>query len=199
MGDTAAEMMKRIRARLVAHRPNAVPEAANAPRAGLLDDDFTQAQLPPFPPLSLQPAVPPSPDGRYRLSDLLGYYDDTFIRAAYLAVLKREPDAAGFDQHLRDLRAGVSKVEILKALLRTPEGRAAGADIEGLRVRPILDGLARWPLLGRFVRTAIAVWNLPVTTQILRAECDGLLEGKLPSIDLGEDQGGDKDLEGALQ
>src|SRR6185369_558633 len=37
----------------------------------------------------------------YRLEDLLGFHDEAFVRNAYEAVLKREPDDAGLAQFLQ--------------------------------------------------------------------------------------------------
>src|ERR1044072_1066084 len=57
-----------------------------------------QLQSPPhnyssLPDLKLQPAF--EKRERYHLNELLGFHDDEFIRTAYRAVLRREPDDEG--------------------------------------------------------------------------------------------------------
>ena len=58
------------------------------------------------------------------LNDLLPYRDEDFIRNAYRAILKREPDANGMNDWLSRLRSGqLNKVEILGAISRSEEGQ----------------------------------------------------------------------------
>jgi hypothetical protein len=159
MGDTAAGMMKRIRARLVAHRPKRrCPRRPMRRRAGLLDDDFTQAQTAALPAFRSSPRFRHSPDGRYRLSDLLGYYDDTFIRAAYPGRAQARTGCGGLPSAPARFAGG-------RLEGRDPQGASANArgTGRGRRHRGIARAShPRWPgamaAVGRFVRTAIAVW-----------------------------------------
>src|SRR5215212_7810297 len=57
-----------------------------------------------LPPLNLQPAL--EKRERYHVNDLLAFHDDAFVRAAYKAILKREPDDTGHAQFLKNLRNG---------------------------------------------------------------------------------------------
>ncbi len=66
------------------------------------------------------------------LRQLLLEEDEDFIEAAYLALLKRRPDARGGAAYLRDLRNGTRKEEILYKLYTSDESRRIGADLPGL-------------------------------------------------------------------
>src|ERR1700687_1686544 len=69
------------------------------------------------------PDACPFIDGKCTLRKLLGYQDRAFIRAAYWAVLRRAPDDQGANTYLRLLRGGAPKIEILKFLRCSVEGR----------------------------------------------------------------------------
>lgn len=78
----------------------------------------------------------------YALHDLLQDADEAFVRTAYLAVLRREPDPDGLSDHLRKLRSGqLTRVEIVAALRWSPEGREKGVHIDGLLLPTLLH---RW-------------------------------------------------------
>ena len=94
-----------------------------------------------FPALDLKPA--------YALGELLRYSDELFVRNAYHAILRREPDQQGLHIYLSRLRQGVlSKLDILGALRFSSEGRKHGVIIQGLRVPWLLHVAYRIPLLG---------------------------------------------------
>ena len=63
---------------------------------------------------------------------LLALHDRTFIHAAYVSVLGREPDPVGEVYYLARLRAGAPKLQILKQLRRSAEGRAFIPAVAGL-------------------------------------------------------------------
>ena len=67
------------------------------------------------------------------LNDLLPYRDEDFIRNAYRAILKREPDPKGFNDWLSGLRNGqLNKIEILGGISRSEEGQRRNVRIKGL-------------------------------------------------------------------
>jgi Domain of unknown function (DUF4214) len=66
------------------------------------------------------------------LEDILAEDDEDFVAAAYLALLKRRPDAIGGTAYLKDLRSGKSKLQILYELHSSDESRHVGGDIGGL-------------------------------------------------------------------
>ncbi len=115
----------------------------------------------PLPDLKLQP--PLEKREQYQLSDLLGFHDEAFISNAYRVILKREPDDAGFAQYLKHLRSGrYSKIDILRSLRFSPEGRNANVQIKGLGRFTYFRKLYRVPVAGYLLRLAVAVVRLPV-------------------------------------
>jgi hypothetical protein len=60
---------------------------------------------------------------------LLELEGDEFVRCAYLTILNRAPDYDGMTHYLQRLRAGHSKIEILRSLLRSDEARASNVQI----------------------------------------------------------------------
>jgi O-antigen chain-terminating methyltransferase len=100
---------------------------------------------------------------RYQLNDLLCFHDDVFVRNAYRAILKREPDDVGFAQYLRELRSGrFSKIDVLSSIRFSPEGRKANVPIEGLGKLSILRKSYRVPVVGYLLRLSVAILRLPV-------------------------------------
>src|SRR5919205_3652230 len=70
---------------------------------------------PSLPPLKLQPDL--EKREQYHLNELLGLHDEPFVRNAYQAILKREPDDTGMAHYLVNLRNGrYSKIDVLSSL-----------------------------------------------------------------------------------
>lgn len=90
----------------------------------------------------------------HSLPGLLALDDAPFVHAAYLALLGREPDADGISHYVAQLRVGRRKIDILKQLRRSPEGREYGASIPDLDKAISSANLARVPLIGIIVRWA---------------------------------------------
>jgi Domain of unknown function (DUF4214) len=115
--------------------------------------------------------VPVDPDGSiaavehangYTLTDFCRLHDGAFVRNAYLRLLRREPDARGFEEYLDALRCGrLLKSEILEALRYSDEGRAANVFVHGLARHRWLRRLQRVPLVGRALGIAKAALHLP--------------------------------------
>jgi predicted SAM-dependent methyltransferase len=67
------------------------------------------------------------------VDELLRYSDEEFVVNAYRRILGREPDQAGLNHFLSELRsARREKIEVLGNLRFSPEGRAKGTRIDGL-------------------------------------------------------------------
>jgi len=116
----------------------------------------------PNPPLSLLPEFQASADGKYHIKDLLKYHDCDFVQHAYQAILKREPDERGYRHNIEMLRsAHLNKIDVLASLCFSAEGQKHGVKIEGLRTPLLIQRLGRIPLLGYFVRLAVALARLP--------------------------------------
>lgn len=115
----------------------------------------------PLPPLKIQPEFQKREE--YQLSDLLAYHDDAFVRNAYEAILKREPDDTGLAEYLQMLRNGRhSKIDILRSLRYSPEGRRANVTVHGLGKLSFLRKLYRVPVVGYVAGLAVGIARLPV-------------------------------------
>jgi len=96
------------------------------------------------------------------LNDLLSYQDEDFIRNAYRAILKREPDTDGFNDWLSRLRSGqLTKIEILGGISRSEEGNKRNVKIKGLWLRYWVNKSYKTPVAGYFIRVLTAIMNLP--------------------------------------
>lgn len=114
------------------------------------------------PRLNLSPEFVPRSDKTYHVNDLLKYQDRDFIRNAYRAILKREPDQAGFLHNLKLLQTGAfNKIDILASLRYSDEGKLGGVRIDGLRLPATIRTFERIPLLGYVFQVLIALIRLP--------------------------------------
>ena len=99
----------------------------------------------------------------YALSDFLDYHDEAFIMNAYRGVLRRDPDASGINNFLRQLRNGdYTKIEILGRLRFSSEGRRAGVRIHGLLLPFAVQTAYRLPVLGYGIAWLNFILRLPV-------------------------------------
>jgi len=63
--------------------------------------------------------------------DLLNFWDEDFVKAAYVAIIKREADPAGLAHYVLQLRGGVDRRHILADMACSKEGR--DANLPGLK------------------------------------------------------------------
>jgi hypothetical protein len=86
-----------------------------------------------IPDLKLSPDFKPNKDNHYHVSDLLRFHDTHFVKNAYQAILKRDPDDEGFRGYLECLRNGDrNKIDILANLRFSAEGRQRKVRVDGL-------------------------------------------------------------------
>lgn len=112
--------------------------------------------------LALQPDFQPSANG-YHVEDLLRYHGETFVRNAYRAILKRDPDRVGMSNQLASLAGGrFNKIDVLASLRSSAEGERAGVKISGLKWPATIRRLQRIPVIGYVVELAVAMLRLPV-------------------------------------
>lgn len=105
---------------------------------------------------------------------LLAPHDAEFIRVAYEAVLGRAPDQEGGAYYLGRLRAGVHKLEILKQLRRSPEGREFIPGVAGLDRAIRSHSQANLPLLGAIIRLLTGAEGNSATERQLRVIANDL-------------------------
>lgn len=115
-----------------------------------------------FPELKLQPDFQPRSNNRYHISDLLRYHDRAFVDNSYRAILKRPPDATESARDLKRIRSGeFNKIDLLSSLRYSNEGKAKGVAIDGLSTPALVRRLGHLPVIGYFLRLAIALVRLP--------------------------------------
>ena len=113
--------------------------------------------------LELHSEFKPTDTNRYHLNELLQYHDRDFVRNAYRALLKREPDDTGYDHYLEGLRGGrLTKQDIIVVLRASPEGRNKGVQIDGLRLPVVRRTLYRIPGVRYLVQLLMALVRLPI-------------------------------------
>jgi SAM-dependent methyltransferase len=114
------------------------------------------------PELKLQPDFQPRSNNRYHISDLLRYHDRAFVDNSYRAILKRPPDATELARDLKRVRSGeFNKIDLLSSLRYSNEGKAKAVEIDGLSTPALVRQLGHIPVIGYFVRLAIALVRLP--------------------------------------
>ena len=115
------------------------------------------------PPLTLSPEFMFQHNDAYHVNDLLKYHDRDFVKNAYRAILKREPDEAGFLYNLELLQSGVfNKIDILASLRYSEEGEQNNVSITGLKWPARIRALERIPVLGYLLQLLLAFVRLPL-------------------------------------
>ena len=94
---------------------------------------------------------------------LMAYEDEAFVAAAYQAILGRLP-GPGETSWVEDLRRGARKTAILAGLRDSAEGRARGAQIEGLESHERVEALRRIPVFGTVLSLILDALNRPALT-----------------------------------
>lgn len=92
----------------------------------------------------------------YTLGELTAPSDRAFVEGAYVALLRRRPDADGMRTFLTRLRSGeMTKIEVLGALRWSAEGLARGVHVDGLLVPYTLHRFRRKRFIGPALRWAM--------------------------------------------
>jgi hypothetical protein len=97
----------------------------------------------------------------FSIAELCQSHSAAFIRQAYGVLLRRDPDKASFDRHMKMLASGHSKVEILGNLRWSAEGRDNAVRVPGLLSRYVLAKLTRVPVLGYLLEWLATLAGLP--------------------------------------
>jgi hypothetical protein len=85
-------------------------------------------------------------------AELIELHDEQFVRTCFMTLLRRPADPEGLSNYLRQVRAGISKSQIVAELVSSPEGRKIEHTLPGLA--PLIDAEmhARPNLLRRLLR-----------------------------------------------
>ena len=117
-----------------------------------------------IPDIKLAPEFKTRRGNRYHINELLQFHDREFIRNAYRAILKREPDEAGLNSYLGRLRSGRrNKIDILASLRYSAEGHERGVTIEGLGLPALTRSFVRLPVIGYLYEMVVGLLRLPVS------------------------------------
>jgi 2-polyprenyl-3-methyl-5-hydroxy-6-metoxy-1,4-benzoquinol methylase len=159
--ETIVERMRAgVRRARTVDEPSFHVSASQRPRS--LMPDANQFAPGDVAPIVLQSSFQPRSDDHYHINDLLKYHDRAFIQNAYRAILKRGPDAAGFNNFIEALRGGrLNKIDILARLRYSTEGRAKQVQIEGLFFPAGIRLLYDLPLLGYLLNLLVGLARLP--------------------------------------
>lgn len=115
-----------------------------------------------------QPVFIVNSHGVYRLSDFLVLYDRRFVRAAYAAILRREPDPNGETHYLNRVRTGEHRALILEDILGSDEARKHRTVIHGLHEYLRRMRSCNRPVIGKFVAAYLFLLNLDEHMRDLR-------------------------------
>lgn len=147
-------LMEQVRSEVTARRAGLRPAIAGQVPDGAFE-------RPRFPRVTPEADTLPFRD-EYSLRELLALSDLDFVRNAYRAILQRDADAAGAWFHLNSMYLGhSSKLDLLAQLHGSPEGRAAGVKIRGLRLALAMSRLRGTRVLGPFVAIVQYIAALP--------------------------------------
>ena len=108
---------------------------------------------------------------QYEINDFLKYHDKEFVRFAYKAILKREPDPSGYDNYLSKLRSGkLDKIDIVVSICKSPEGRSKGVKVKNINYYYLRCGIKRIPILSYFISWINTLLKLPKRIKNLEIE-----------------------------
>jgi len=102
--------------------------------------------------------------------ELLSLHGREFVENTYRTLLGRMPDQSGLEFHVESLRRGASRLNLIKGIRYSPEGRSAGVDVGSIGFELFLARLYALPLLfGRLIREVAGLVGLAGETTSRRA------------------------------
>ncbi len=119
--------------------------------------------------IAYQPVFKVKADGIYDLDDFQHLYDRNFVHAAYVSILRREPDQAGEAYYLERIRKGVSKNKILAQFQKSSEAKKHKTYIAGLKAALVIENICAVPVVGRVAVAILFLSNIKNHLQDLRA------------------------------
>jgi len=108
--------------------------------------------------------------GAYALRELVVHEELDFVRNAYRALLHRDPEPEALSHFRETLDRGVTKLDLLQFIARSPEGRSVGVKLHGLGFAVFMQRLRALPVVGRMVAVAQYVVSLPWILQRLERQ-----------------------------
>lgn len=159
-GQTALRRAETLHGRYARHRAHPLVDDALDMASTPLHLPESSMDAPLFTRTNFQPTFKPSPDAVYDITDFLALHDRAFVRAAYLAILRREPDPEGAENYVGLVRAGEPKARLLRDFLHSEEGRGHHTEIRGLDAHLRVLRLCELPLVGRWIAAVLFLANV---------------------------------------
>lgn len=103
------------------------------------------------------------------LDELLSFWDESFVRSAYVSILHRPVDPSGFAHYIGLVRQGVARERLIVELAESPEGKACTRQLPGLK-EALGSTSAIRALGGRALRRMGWTFQRPITIQLGRIE-----------------------------
>lgn len=141
----------RQRGRFAHIAPSAVVNVLRKVQGNLINPPDMTMDTPLFTRANYQPSFVANSAGVYRLEDFLVLHDRNFVRAAYAAILRRDPDSDGEAYYLQQIRSGEHKAVLLDQILRSEEARKHQTVIHGLQMRLRLTKICEFPVIGQVI------------------------------------------------
>ena len=141
----------------------ASPPGEAAPRGMTRDRasaDIVGDADPPTADAALRPTFVVNPNG-YAINDFTHLQREIFVRAAFMGLLRREPDPSGLDHFVARLDGGDSKILILGLIRYSAEGRRNAIPVRGLFWRFAGERVGGVPIVGPAVRLFVELVRLP--------------------------------------
>jgi FkbM family methyltransferase len=141
----------KLRGRFAHIAPSAIVNVLRKMQGNLINAPEMTNDTTLFTRANYQPSFVANSAGVYRLEDFLVLHDRNFVRAAYAAILRRDPDSDGEAYYLQQVRSGEYKAKLLGEILRSEEAQKYQTVIHGLQMRLRLTKLCEFPVIGRVI------------------------------------------------
>lgn len=161
-------LRSRLHSRFAYIAPNAIISVLHKVQGNLYNASELTMDSPLFTRTNYQPPFIVSSDGVYRLEDFLVLHDRNFVRAAYAAILRRDPDPDGEAYYLEQVRSGEHKAKLLGQILQSEEARKHQTVIHGLQRHLNLTRLCEFPVLGQILSAVFFLLSIDAHMRDLR-------------------------------
>ena len=156
-------LVERVRAEVAARRSSFVEAAQASPSANTFSDAAVY-----LPRTYRENLVDFKRE--FALRELVAHEESDFVRNAYRALLHRDPEPEALAYFRETLNRGMTKLDLLQFMAKSPEGRRVGVKLRGLGFALFMQRLRAVPVVGRAVAVAQYVLSLPWILQRLERQ-----------------------------
>lgn len=89
--------------------------------------------------------------------EMFNFEGGAFVKIAYRYLLKRAADESGYQNYYRQIRLGKHRIEVVRDIALSSEGRAIDANLDGLQLLILMLALGNIPYIG-FLFKRIVLW-----------------------------------------